>query len=455
MNLIFLAMVAVAFVTAAFRQLLGAGGDAQVMNAVAKAVVDDAGSAVTLALGLAGVMTLFLGLMKVAEAGGLLAIVARLLRPPMRRLFPGVAPDHPAMGAMILNISANVLGLGNAATPFGVRAMQHLDALNATKGAASDAMVLFLAINTASVTLLPTSVIALRAAAGSADPAGIVPTTLFATLMATGVAILLAKTCGRFWPPTASADTANSGPISSGPISSGPISPGPALAGPAAGDPASSASGADAEISLAAAPARALPSWAPALTIAAALVLMTLMVLYGRDAGPWILPGLVVGLLAFGAGRGVPVYEAFIEGARDGVPIALRIIPYLVAILVAVGMLRASGALDVLTPLGEATRHVGLPAEALLMGLLRTLSGSGAYGYLASVLNDPSIGPDSYTGYLLSTIQASTETTFYVLAVYFGAVGVRRFRHALFVGLASDAAGIVASAFICTVLHGS
>lgn len=176
----------------------------------------------------------------------------------------------------------------------------------------------------------------------------------------------------------------------------------------------------------------------------------------GRDAAPWILPGLVVSLLGFGAIRGVRIYEAFVEGGHEGFQIAVRIIPYLVAVLVAVGMLRASGALDLLVrPAGTITAPLGLPAEALVMAILRPLSGSGAFGYLASLLNDPAIGPDSYTGYLVSTIQGSTETTFYVLAIYFGAVGVARVRHAVAVGLAADATGVLASVFACSVLHGS
>src|SRR5512147_957053 len=197
MNAVFLAIVCLAFGVAAVRQLAGVATDAQIMSAVAKVIIEDAQGAVTLAIGLVGMMTLFLGLMKVAEAGGLLSIIARLLRPLMQRLFPQVPPTHPAMGAMILNMSSNVLGLGNAATPFGIRAMQHLDALNPVKGTASNAMVLFLAINTSSVTLLPTGVIALRAAAGSADPASIFPTTLFATTCSTAVGIVSAKIFAR------------------------------------------------------------------------------------------------------------------------------------------------------------------------------------------------------------------------------------------------------------------
>jgi spore maturation protein SpmA len=432
MNAIFLVIICLAFGVAAVRQFAGAAADPQVMSLVAKAIVEDAGSAVTLAIGLVGVMALFLGLMKVAEAGGLLSIIARLLRPLMQRLFPQVPPTHPAMGAMILNMSSNVLGLGNAATPFGIRAMQHLDALNPAKGTASNAMVLFLAINTSSVTLLPTGVIALRAAAGSADPAGILPTTLFATFCSTGVAIILAKVCQRWWPmPGGDVASDDAGRIA------------------LAADPTQ----ADGSEAMAAA-ARGYPAWASGLALCSLVLIIPLTIFCGRDIAAWIVPGLVAGLLVFGAARGVRVYESFVESARDGFQVAVRIIPYLVAILVAVGMLRASGALDLLIrPLGAITAPLGLPAEALLMGMLRALSGSGAFAYLASLLNDPAIGPDSYTGYLVSTIQGSTETTFYVLAVYFGAVGIERMRHAVVVGLAADAAGVLASVLICGVLH--
>jgi spore maturation protein SpmB len=190
------------------------------------------------------------------------------------------------------------------------------------------------------------------------------------------------------------------------------------------------------------------------LALCSLVLIIPLTIFCGRGIAAWIIPSLVAGLLMFGAARGVRVYEAFVEGARDGFQVAVRIIPYLVAILVAVGMLRASGALDLLVrPLGAVRAPLGLPAEALLMGMLRALSGSGAFAYLASLLNDPAIGPDSYTGYLASTIQGSTETTFYVLAVYFGAVGVERMRHAVVVGLAADAAGVLASVLICGALY--
>ncbi|MBF0285241.1 MAG: spore maturation protein, partial [Magnetococcales bacterium] len=205
MNIIFFALILLAFVATAWRQLVWiapAEGGPGPMQQLTTAMIDSAGGSVTLALGLVGVMTFFLGLMKVAEKGGLLTVLAKLIRPLMVRLFPEVPPDHPAMGAMILNISANALGLGNAATPFGIRAMQELDKLNPYKGVATNAMALFLAINTSSVTLLPTGVIALRAAYGSQNPAAILPTTLFATICSTAAAILTALYLQRRTPFT-------------------------------------------------------------------------------------------------------------------------------------------------------------------------------------------------------------------------------------------------------------
>ncbi|MBT6116835.1 MAG: spore maturation protein [Rhodospirillaceae bacterium] len=433
MNAVFFAIVLIAFLVAAFRQLTWIPVDLDAktpMEALSIGMIDAAGASVTLAIGLVGVMALFLGLMKVAEAGGLLTVIARLVRPGMARLFPEVPPDHPAMGAMILNMSANVLGLGNAATPFGIRAMQELEKLNPAKGTASNAMVLFLAINTSSVTLLPTGVIALRAAAGSADPAGIVPTTLFATLCSTTVAVLAAKLYQRASrvpdPDLAPAE------IEPEPVEK-PI--------PEAAATTETPTG--------------YPGWVSLLTFAGIVALVPLTVVYGRVISPWIIPSLMIGLLGYGVARRVRVYEVFVDGARDGFQVAIRIIPYLVAILVAVGMFRASGAMDLIVqPLGAVTSLVGLPSDALPMALLRPLSGSGAYGILASIINDPSVGPDSYTGYLVSTLQGSTETTFYVLAVYFGAVGIRRLRHALPVALTADAAGIAGAVIACLLLYG-
>ncbi|MDW3206402.1 MAG: nucleoside recognition domain-containing protein [Alphaproteobacteria bacterium] len=437
MNVIFFAMVAIAFVVAAYRHVtwtapIAAAGEElpkSPMEHLGLSMIDTAEASVTLAIGLIGVMALFLGLMKVAENGGLLRIVAKLLRPLLVRLFPDVPAEHPAMGAMIMNISANALGLGNAATPFGIRAMQELDKLNPHKGTATNSMALFLAINTSSVTLLPTGVIAIRAAAGSSDPAGIVPTTLIATICSTAIAILSAKLLQRhFRAPPPDAD----------------FNP----------DAAAGTETDDGE-ALPQESGEAYPLWVSAIALGCLIGFIPLTVAYGSSIAPWIIPGLMVGFLTFGVAKGVPIYESFVEGARDGFNVAVRIIPYLVAILVAVGMFRASGAMDLLiAPIGLITGPLGLPAEALPMALMRPLSGSGAYGIMASIISDPAIGPDSYVGYLVTTLQGSTETTFYVLAVYFGAVQIRRVRHALCAALLADAAGITAAVVACLFLFG-
>ena len=429
-NVIFFAIVAVAFVTASFRQLVWDGtGDMAPMAALGLSMIDAATGSVELAIGLVGVMALFLGLMKIAEQGGLLVTIARLVRPMMIRLFPEVPADHPAMGAMIMNMSANAMGLGNAATPFGIRAMEQLNSLNPVKGTASNSMALFLAINTSSVTLLPTGVIAIRASVGSIDAAGIVPTTLFATICSTTVAIIVAKLCQKYWAPQQQDSKDQPENESVTPVS----------------DPGSESSPA----------IRAFSPWVSYFSLATLAALVPLTVFYGSTISPWIIPGLMMAFLTYGLAKKVNIYEAFVEGAKEGFNVALRIIPYLVAILVAVAMFRSSGAMDMIVkPLGAITGLFGMPAEALPMALLRPLSGSGAYGVMASIISDPAIGPDSYTGYLVSTIQGSTETTFYVLAVYFGAVAIRRIRYALIPALCADLAGIMGAVIACSYLYG-
>jgi spore maturation protein SpmA len=432
MNIVFLAIIFIAFFTTAYRQIIWIPQSAEQvapMQALTTALIEASKSSVTLAFGLIGVMAFFLGLMKVAEAGGLLQVIARLVRPLMVRLFPDVPADHPAMGAMIMNMSANALGLGNAATPFGIRAMQELDKLNSVKGTASNAMVLFLAINTSSVTLLPTGVIALRASAGSVDPAGIIPTTLFATLCSTTAAIIAAKFYQRFSTPELETSIIDVKTIEN--------------------------NGQTTTTELPDAASAAYPTWVSFFTLFMIIAFVPLAILYGSSIGPWIIPCLVVLLLGFGAFKRVNVYEVFVDGAKDGFNVAIKIIPYLIAILVAVAMFRESGAMQVLVhAVGSVTSQFGFPGEALPMALLRPLSGSGAYGVLAATIQDPAIGPDSYVGYLVSTLQGSTETTFYVLAVYFGSVQVRRIRHALAAGLTADLVGIIAATAACYYLYG-
>jgi spore maturation protein SpmA/spore maturation protein SpmB len=431
MNAVFFLIVASAFAVAGWHQLSWpAGAEGGPMEQLGTAALKAAEGSVTLGLGLIGTMALFLGMMRVAEAGGMMAGLARLLKPLLTRLFPEVPAGHPAMGAMVMNVAANMLGLSNAATPFGVRAMQELDRLNPQKGTASDAMVLFLAINTANVTILPTHVMALRTAIGSHDPAAVIVTTLFATLWASGSAIIFAKFGSRWFPMDKAGESS-------------------LLRHRAPDDQAAS------DEALAGADTLPLPHWATLAAMTALVGLVPICLLWGRSLSPWIIPGMFAGSLAFGMIKKVPVYEAFVEGAKDGLGISLKIIPYLVAILVAVGMLRDSGAMEMLlAPIGRITAPLGLPVEALTMAGLRSLSGSASFGYLAALMKDPAIGPDSYLGILSGTIYGSSETTFYVLAVYFGAVGVRRIRHALLAGLMADLCGVIFSVVICRVLYG-
>ena len=414
MNLVFLGLVLVSVAVAGANELFGGGTP---MAALTAAMIEAAERSVMLAIGLIGILALFLGLMKVAEDAGLLTIIAKIIRPLMTRAFKDVPPDHPAMGAMVLNLSASALGLGNAATPFGIRAMEELDKLNPHKGTASDAQALFLALNTSCITLIPTSVIALRAASGSRDAAGILGPTLFATVIAMVVAVLAVRALRPLFPLPAKAAPP----------------PAPVVYEKAAG----------------------YPLWVSIAALLGLLAFIVLAVAYGAAISPWIIPLLMASMLAYGWAKGVPVYEAFADGAREGFNVAVRIIPYLVAILVAIAMLRASGTLDafvrVVTPL---TAPLGLPAEAVPMAVLRPLTGSGAYAVLADLLKDPSIGPDSYIGYLASTIQGSTETTFYTIAVYFGAVGVKRVRHTLAAALLADVAAIAASVIACLYMFG-
>ena len=423
MNFLFYFFILISFLVAGWRQFtwIPVAGVQDPLTALTATIITTAGDAVQLAIGLVGVMALFLGLMKVAEEGGLLKIAARGIRPLLIRLFPEVPVDHPAMGAMVMNLAANLLGLGNAATPFGIKAMQELETLNPEPGTATDAMALFLAINTSSVTLLPTGVIALRAAAGSTNAAGILPTTLCATLFSTATAIICAKLLARLW----NQKTAKKNPDK--------------LCKKKAAQP-STADGND------------LSWWKSLAVIGCLIVLIPLMVIYGQSISGWIVPGLMVALLSFGIFRKVPVYEAFVNGARDGFQVAIKIIPYLVAIMVAIGMLRGSGVMEIVAgSIGHYTAALGMPAEALPMAILRPLSGSGAYGILAATINNPAIGPDSYTGYLVSTLQGSTETTFYVMAVYFGAVQIKKVRHTLAAGLLADLAGVIGAIVACKI----
>ncbi len=407
MNRLFFWMIVLSFGLGAWHQYQGAFlNDIAPLTYLSQVLLDSTTQAITLSIGILGTTCFFLGLLKIAEQGGLLDRVAHLLTPLLCRLFPEVPAQHPAMGAIVMNLSANALGLGNAATPFGLKAMHHLESLNPQPGTASNAMVLFVAMNTASITLLPANVIALRAAAGSQDPTGILPTTLFATVCATLIAVLSTKMVQGFF-PVSSTDSAQPPPP---------------------------------------------PKhrwWQAALPLVVLGALLPLMIVYGVQLSPWMLPLFIVGILLYGAYQKVAVYDAFIQGAQEGFTLVLKIVPYLIGMLCAIGLFKASGILSLLVHYcGFITTPLGFPAEALPMALLRPFSSSGAYALVTEIFQDPAFGPDSLLGYLVSTIQSSTETTFYVLAVYYGSVHIKRIRHTLIPALLTDFTSIGASAFI-------
>ncbi len=418
------------------------------MDATTAASFEGAKQAVTIALGLVGVMAVWLGIMKVAEAGGLMRLIARALRPIMIRLFPEVPADHPAMSAMILNFAANALGLTNAATPFGIKAMAELDKINPRKGTASDAMCLFLAINTSHLALLPTGVMGARAAAGCKNPAAILLPSILAPACAMVVAVLVAKYLARRNPmPAATLD----------PQPTAGESPAAPLAVEPPADPLPAEPAVD-RFKLS--PVARGFAWAAAVALALAVPYrLAWAALRGElafdrtgvaAAMQWLIPLLMCLLLLYGYLRGVKVYETLTEGAKDGFQVAIRIIPFMAAIFVGVAMLRASGSLDLVgQSIGPLTSLVGMPTEAVPMIFLRPLSGSGAFAFMAEITQR---APDSFVAYLVAVMQGSTETTFYVLAVYFGAVGIRRIRYALTVGLIADAVGFAAALLFSRLL---
>lgn len=389
--------------------------------------INIARTAVEIALGLIGIMALWLGIMKVAEDAGLIRIIANFIKPITKRIFPEVPPDHPAIGSMVMNISANMLGLGNAATPFGLKAMEELDKLNPNKGTATNSMITFLAINTAGLTLIPATAIAVRASSGSSDPTIIIGPTMFAAFFATVTGLL----------------TANIFHLISGGTKN-------------------------------------LFDWIKrhlkSLLIFLTLVIIFLLLFFTGGLSfltsifnentfgvvksfieilsAVAIPLIIVVFIGFGAIKKVKVYEQFVEGAKEGFNIAVRIIPYLVAMLVGIAIFRAGGAMDnwLVPILRFVTDPIGMPAEALPMALMRPLSGSGSLGIMAEIMSVH--GADSFLGILVSTFFGSTETTFYVLAVYFGAVNVKNTRYALPVGLIADIAGILAALFIVKNLFG-
>ncbi|MDH3498208.1 MAG: spore maturation protein [Gemmatimonadota bacterium] len=385
-------------------------GDTQVFTAMVNSTFEMAKVGFEIALGLTGVLTLWLGLMKVGEKGGAINALATVVRPFFRRLFPEVPRDHPVHGSIIMNFAANMLGLDNAATPLGLKAMQELQELNPSEDTASNAQIMFLVLNTSGLTVIPISIMVYRAQLGAANPSDIflpiLLTTFFSTLAGL-IAVAVVQRINLFDKVVLAYLLGLTGLVAA---TLGYFS--------------------------------RLPQ-AQVETVSNVVANVTLF-------------GVIAAFIALAMFRRVNVYEAFIEGAKDGFAVAVKIIPYLVAILVAIGVFRASGTMELLVAgIGKAFGAVGLNTDfipALPTALMKPLSGSGARGMMVDAMQ--TYGADSFVGRLASTFQGSTDTTFYIIALYFGSVGVRKTRHAVTCGLIADFTAVVAGIFIAYVFFG-
>jgi len=385
-------------------------GRPEVWQQMVGATFDMARTAFEIALGLTGVMCLWLGIMRIGERGGAVELLTRAFGPLLRRLFPGIPAGHPATGSIVMNMAANMLGLDNAATPLGLKAMRELQELNPQKNTATNEQILFLVINTSAVTLIPITIFTYRAQLGAMDPTDIFIPILIATFCSTLVGLIVTATVQRLrlWDRVILAYLGGM-----------------------------------------------------ALLVAGLVVYFLRLDRETMEAqsalvANFLIFGVIIAFFFGAVRRKVALYETFVEGAKDGFKVAVSIIPYLVAMLVAIGVFRASGTLDVLLDGGRTLAGwLGLDArfiDGLPTALMKPLSGSGARGMMIATME--ASGADSFAGRLASVIQGSTETTFYVLAVYFGSVGIRKTRHAVACGLAADAAGIVAAILVCYLFFG-
>ena len=403
LNYIWIGFILIAFVVAVVR--LVCFGDCEVFPSMINSTFDSAKTAFEISLGLTGVLSLWLGIMKIGERGGVVSALSRALSPVFCRLFPSIPKGHPVTGSIFMNIAANMLGLDNAATPLGLKAMEQMQELNERKDTASDAMIMFLVLNTSGLTLIPVSIMVYRAQLGAANPTDVFIPLLLATFFSTLAGIVVTSLYQRI---------------------------------------------------------NLLNRTLFVTLLAACVVVAAIMWGMGRmdkqtmnvvstSVAAILLMSIIVAFVVAAVRRRINAYEAFIEGAKDGFSTAVRIIPYLVAILVAIGLFRASGAMDALIGgVGWVVAVCGGDADfvgALPTALMKPLSGSGARGMMVDAMT--TYGPDSFVGRLSCVFQGSTDTTFYILAVYFGSVGIRRTRHAVACGLLADLAGIIAAIFIC------
>lgn len=403
LNYIWIAFFIVAFVVALVRLVFM--GDFDVFPAMMDSTFSSSKTAFEISLGLTGVLSLWLGIMKIGEKGGLVNALARLLSPIFVRLFPDIPKGHPVSGSIFMNIAANMLGLDNAATPLGLKAMEQLQELNTKKDTATNPMIMFLVLNTSGLTLIPVSILVYRAQMGAAQPTDVFIPILLATFFSTLAGVIVTSLYQHI----------------------------------------------------------NLINRTMLLTLGGACVLVAsiiwgfsqldsvMMNRVSTSVANILLMVIIVGFILAGMRKKVNVYDAFIEGAKEGFTTAVRIIPYLIAILVGIGVFRASGAMDMLiSGIRSAVELSGLDSQfvgALPTALMKPLSGSGARGMMVDAMT--TYGADSFVGRLSCIFQGSTDTTFYILAVYFGSVGIRYTRHAVACGLLADLAGIIAAIAIC------
>lgn len=408
LNYIWIAFFLLAFVIALGKLIFM--GDTTVFPAIMDSTFDQAKNAFEISLGLTGVLALWMGIMKIGEKGGLVAALARLLSPILQKIFPDIPKGHPAMGTMFMNFSANMLGLDNAATPMGLKAMQELQEINPKKDTASNSMIMFLVLNTSGLTLIPVSVLLYRAQCGAANPTDVFIPILLATTVSTIVGLIVTSIYQRINLFNRTMMLFLLGICT-------------LIAGGTWGMMQLS----QVEIEVLS-------------TSLANVILFSVIIIF-----------IIAGMRAK-----INVYDAFIEGAKDGFGTAVRIIPYLIAILVAIGVFRASGGMDVIMDgIAWCANAMGMGSDfvgALPTAIMKPLSGSGARGMMIDAMN--TYGADSFAGRLACLFQGATDTTFYILAVYFGSVGIRKTRHAVTCGLLADLAGIIAAIIIAYIFFG-
>ncbi|MEA3450760.1 MAG: nucleoside recognition domain-containing protein [Bacteroidota bacterium] len=402
LNYIWIFFFAVAFIVGLIKLIFT--GDTEIFPVLMQSIFDNAETGFKLSLGLTGVLALWLGIMKIGEDAGVIRAFARVLRPLFRKIFPDIPDDHPAIGSIVMNISANMLGLDNAATPMGLKAMKEMQELNSKKDTASNAQILFLVLNTSGLTLIPISIMVYRAQLGAADPTDIFIPILLATFFSTIVGLI---TIALFQ-----------------------------------------------KINLF---DKVILAYLGGMSIIIGGIIYLFKTLPQEQAevvsqvsSNLLLFIIIMAFIVAGVIKKVNVYESFIEGAKEGFKIAIKIIPYLIGILIAIGVFRASGAMGyIILGVQSGFELVNINTDfvdALPTAFMKPLSGSGARGMMIDAIK--TFGPDSFVGRLVSTIQGSTDTTFYILAVYFGSVGIKKTRYAVSAGLIADLAGIIAAIFI-------